>query len=53
MSSVVQLAIVGGIVALAASYLARRAWKTVVRARRPPGACGAACGCTPNDRERL
>jgi hypothetical protein len=33
------------IVAMAATFAARRAWKAMVAARAPKSGCGSDCGC--------
>lgn len=45
--SVIQTLIVVAIVAAAALYVARRAWRTLAasRARKGAGGCDAGCGC--------
>jgi len=42
-----QLLIVGTIVAMALAFIGRRAWRTVVAARKPKAGCDSDCGCGP------
>jgi hypothetical protein len=40
-----QLLIVGTIVLIAAAFIARRAWLSVVASRQAKAGCGSDCGC--------